>query len=128
MGKITSIVGLVLIVAAGVLASVSISYEDQIKAKKELSAKYIKNAKEALSKGDKKAATKFVKMAFKADPDNKEVFKLLQQISSGSASTAQAPAPTAKEAPKTDTKQPNQDKKPAAPAAEEEEEEDGLGC
>ena len=123
MGKITSIVGLVLIVAAGILASVSTTYEDQIKAKQELSSKYIKSAKEALSKGDKKAALKFVKMAFKADPDNKQVFKLLQEINGASA--VAKPASVSKKAEsKTEAPAPKKE----APAAEEEEEEDGLGC
>jgi len=120
MGKITSIVGLVLIVAAGVLASVSTTYEDQIKAKKELCKKYIKNATEALEQGDKKSALKFVKMALKTDPDNKVIYTLLQKINGGGASTA--PTASKKEEKAKPTKKQN------APAAEEEEEEDGLGC
>ena len=124
MGKITSIVGLVLIVAAGVLASVSVSYEDQIKANKELCAKYVKSAKEALSKGDKKAAAKFAKKAFKVDPDNKALYALLQEINGASATPA-----TKSEIPaNSNTNAPEQATKKAAPAAEEEEEEDGLGC
>ena len=119
MGKITSMVGLVLIVAAGILASVSTNYEDQIKAKKTLCAKYIKNASEALNKGDKKSALKFAKMAFKVDPDNKQVFKILQEINGANA---------AKPAVKTEGKKTDTSKAPAKPAAAEEEEEDGLGC
>jgi len=126
MGKITSIVGLVLIVAAGILAAVSTNYETQLKANKVLSEKYIKNAKEALTKGDKKAATKFLKMAFKADPDNKQVFKLLQEISGATTATKATTKTEDKKA--ADTKKEAEPKKPAAPAAEEEEEEDGLGC
>ena len=122
MGKITSIVGLVLIVSAGVLASVSTSYEEQVKANKQISEKYIKSAKEALSKGDKKAATKFIKMAFKADPDNKQVFKLLQEIGGATAAVKPIAKPTAEGKDAAPAKQPE------APAAEEEEEEDGLGC
>ena len=120
MGKITSIVGLVLIVAAGVLASVSVSYEDQIKANKELCTKYIKSAKEALSKGDKKAAAKFAKMAFKVDPDNKQVFKLIQEINGSDTTKPVAKTEEGKTKPEAAKK--------TAPEAEEEEEEDGLGC
>ena len=113
MGKIISIVGLVLIISAGVLASVSVGYEEQLKAKEEISMKYVNSAKEALESGDKKKALKFIKMALKAYPDNKEVYKLLEEIY---AANSKAFVPSKKEA--------TQQQKPAA--AEEEEEE--LGC
>ena len=122
MGKITSIVGLVLIVAAGILASVSTNYEDQIKANKELCTKYISNAKDALKSGDKKAAKKFAKKAFKLDPDNKELYTLLQEINGATISKKSA-APV-----KTEEQKAPAAAKKEAPAAEEEEEEDGLGC
>jgi len=124
MGKITSIVGLVLIVSAGILASVSINYESQIKTKKELSSKYIQNAKEALSRGDKKSATKFIKMALKIDPNNKQIFKLIQELS-GVTNTATKPTSISK---KTENKTESLESKKEAPVAEEEEEDDGLGC
>ena len=119
MGKITSIVGLVLIVAAGLLASFSTNYETQIKANKELCAKYIKSAKDALNSGDKKSALKFVKKAFKVDANNKELYALLQDIN-GVKAPAQKASP--------DTKAEQNSQKGAKPEAEEEEEEDGLGC
>jgi len=106
MGKIISIVGLILIVSAGVLASISTSYEAQLKAKEQIAQKYIINAKEALKSGDKQKALKFIKMAIKVYPDNKEAFKLLEEIYASNNKTS------------TSTN------KPAASQEEEEE----LGC
>jgi Tfp pilus assembly protein PilF len=95
MGKITSIVGLVLIVAAGVLAAVSTNYQDQIKAKQKICSQYINSAKEALKKGDKDKASEFANKAFKVDPNNKALYELLKEIHGASeAKTAsKKPAP-----------------------------------
>jgi Tfp pilus assembly protein PilF len=122
MGKITSVVGLVLIVAAGLLASFSTNYETQIEANKKLCAKYLKSAKDALSSGDKKSASKFAKKAFKLDPDNKELYALLQEINGASNQKSVAQPQEAKKEGNTKAKE------PAKPEASEEEEEDGLGC
>ena len=121
MGKITSIVGLVLILAAGVLASLSTSYEDRLKVKEELCAKYTKNAKEALKKGDLKAAVKFAKLAIKTDPENKSGYKVLEEIYKSQCSS-NAPAPANSAVKGSETK-----KAPAKPKEEEAEEEE-LGC
>ncbi len=80
MGRVISIVGLILIISAGVLTAVSVTYEEQLNAKREIVSKYLKNAEEALKSGDKKEAIKFVKKAIKVDPDSKEPFKFLDKI------------------------------------------------
>ena len=115
MSKIISIVGIVLIVAAGILASVSTKQEDILKAKKALCAKYVKNADDALAKGDFKAAQKFAKLAIKADPENSSGYKIVTKIA-----TAQIGGNSNKAAPSA------QPGKKAAP--QQEEEEAGLGC
>ncbi|NPA27818.1 MAG: hypothetical protein GXN91_02035 [Epsilonproteobacteria bacterium] len=114
MGRVISIVGLILIISAGVLAAVSVDYETQLKKQQEISFKYIKNAKEALEKGDKQQAIKFIKMAIKSYPDNKEAYKLLEQIYKSESSVKET--------------KPLQPTKPQKPAATEEEEEEELGC
>lgn len=116
MSKIVSIVGIVLIVAAGVLAAVSTKQEDVIKAKKTLCAKYIANAEDALTAKDFSKAKKFATLAIKADPENSSAYALVTKIaqaqSGGSTQTTQAPATTAQPA------------KKAAPAADDA----SLGC
>jgi Tfp pilus assembly protein PilF len=126
MGRVISIIGLLLIVGAGVLASVSTTYEEQLQAKKEIVAKYVKSAKEAIDSGDKKEAIKFIKKAIKVDPDSKEPFKLLEKIYTSSAqpTATQSNQNTQKtEATKAEVK-PTQEEKPTAG----EEEEEDLGC
>ena len=117
MNKITSIVGIVLIVAAGVLAAVSSTKEDIIKSKKELCAKYTKNAEAALAQKDFDKAYKFAQLAIKVDPENKLGFKVLKKIADAQCS-GKVPA-------NTTNNQAQEKKAPAkpAPAAEEE-----MGC
>ena len=126
MNKIVSAVGLMLIVAAGVLVALSTSHEDILKANQELCAKYTKNAKEALKSGDIKKAKKFAKMAIKVDPDNKLAYKTYEEVILSQCQSRATPASTTKEESKNS--QTPAPKKAPAPAAEEEEEEDGLGC
>lgn len=122
MSKITSIVGMLLIIAAGALAAFSSTKEDVIKSKKEISTKYLKDAEAALAQKDVNKAFKFVKLALKADPDNKAVFKVLQKISDAKCANA-APVKAQNSAEKKET---NSSQKAApAPAAAEEEE---MGC
>jgi|AAUQ01.1.fsa_nt_gi Tfp pilus assembly protein PilF len=119
MGRVISIVGLILIISAGVLTAVSVTYEEQLNAKREIVSKYLKNAEEALKSGDKKEAIKFVKKAIKVDPDSKEPFKFLDKIYQTTAvSTAQKAESTTATPVKSE---------PQKPQASEEEEED-LGC
>ncbi len=119
MSKIVSTVGIVLIVAAGVLTAVSASKEDVIKSKKELCAKYTKNAEAALAQKDFDKATKFAKLAIKADPENKSGYKVLTKIADAKCS---GNVPAANSA--ANTKQaPAASKKPVKPAEEEE-----MGC
>ena len=124
MSKITSIVGMLLIIAAGVLAAVSSTKEDVIKSKKEISSKYLKNAEAALAQKDINKAFKFVKLALKADPDNKAVFKVLQKISDAKCANA-APAKVQNSAEKKETNTTQKTAPAPAPAAAEEEE---MGC
>ncbi len=114
MNKIISIVGIVLIVAAGVLAAVSSTKEDVLKSKKELCAKYTKDAEAALAQKDFTKAMKFAKLAIKVDPENKSGYKVLTKIADAQCS-GKVPTNTAAPA----------GKKPAKSDAEEEEE---LGC
>ncbi len=113
MNKIISIVGIVLIVAAGVLAAVSSTKEDVLKSKKELCAKYTKDAEAALAQKDFTRAMKFAKLAIKVDPENKSGYQVLTKIAdaqcSGKVPTNTTAAPAGK--------------KPVKPAAEEE-----MGC
>ncbi len=143
MNKVISIVGLVLIAAAGVLAAISTSHEDILKSKKELCAKYTKNAQAALANNDIEKAFKFAKLAIKADPENRAGYKVLAQITDAKCkasqpSSAKAAAASSTEADnaKTENKAAQkpeekasqtaaQPAKPAKPAAEEEEE---MGC
>ncbi|HGZ70956.1 MAG TPA: hypothetical protein ENK74_06110 [Nitratifractor sp.] len=118
MSKTVSIVGLLLIVAAGLLASVATNQEDILKANKALCAKYTANAQTALTSKDFAKATKFAKQAIKVDPDNKSGYKMLEKIAAAQFTPAAAKSgATATPAAKTPGK-------PAAAAAEEEE----LGC
>jgi len=118
MGKITSIVGLVLIVAAGLVASISTNYEDRIKTNKELCEKYTKNAKEALKSGDTKKAVKFAKMAIKVDPTNKAGYKALEEIYKLQCKGQVV----------TNTKQSGKESLPANKPQPQEAEEEELGC
>ena len=115
MSKIVSVVGIVLIIAAGALTAVSASKEDLLKSKKELCAKYTKNAEAALAQKDFEKATKFAKLAIKVDPENKIGYATLTKIAEAKCS---GNAPAANSA-TTATKA-----KPKAAAAQEEE----LGC
>ena len=116
MGKITSIIGLVLIVAAGIIASVSTSYQKQLENKKELCKKYINSAKEALKKQNYGDAKKFIQNALKVDPQNKVAIKTLIEISLAQNPPSQNAA--LKSAPTTPQK--------ATPSSEESKDE--LGC
>jgi len=120
MNKIISIVGIVLITAAGVLTALSASKEDVIKSKKILCEKYTKNAEVALQQKDFDKAFKFAKLAIKVDPENKLGYKVLEKIMNAKCAVN---TPTSNKATnQTNTKAPL---KPAKPAAEEEEE---MGC
>jgi len=121
MGKITSIVGIILIAAAGVVAALSANQEDLLKANKELCAKYTKNAEAALASKDFKQAIKFAKQAIKVDPDNKAGFKILDKIVAAKCSASSPAKSETKAAPAT-----NNTPSKAKPAAAEEEEE--MGC
>ena len=116
MSKITSAVGIVLIAAAGIIASLSASHEDVLKANKTLCAKYTKDAETALASKDFDKAVKFAKLAIKVDPSNKSGYQVLTKISDAKC-TGNAPA--------TNSTTPVKGKAPAkpAPAAEEE-----MGC
>jgi len=122
MSKIISVVGIVLITAAGVLTAVSASKEDIIKSKKALCAKYTKDADVALASKDFKKAIKLAKLAIKVDPDNKAGFKILDKINVAKCS-ASAPAKSETKASPATTNTPTKTK--SAPVAEEEEE---MGC
>ena len=120
MSKLTSSVGILLIAAAGVLASISASHEDVLKANKTLCAKYTKDAELALASKDFDKAFKFAKLAIKVDPSNKSGYKVLTKIAdakcTGNAPVANS-ATTAKGASAPA-------KKPVAAAEEEED----MGC
>jgi len=118
MSKIISIVGIVLIIAAGVLAAVSSTKEDVIKSKKELCTKYTKDAEAALAQKDFEKAMKFAKLAIKVDPENKSAYKVLTKIADAKCSGT---VPAAQKA----TTTPANAQKPAKPAPAEEEE---MGC
>jgi len=122
MSKITSSVGIVLIAAAGVIASLSASHEDVLKANKTLCAKYTKDAETALASKDFDKAVKFAKLAIKVDPSNKSGYKVLTKIADAKC-TGNAPA-TNSATPATAT--PAKGNTPAKPAPAEEEEE--MGC
>ena len=120
MSKLTSSVGILLIAAAGVLASISASHEDVLKANKTLCAKYTKDAELALASKDFDKAFKFAKLAIKVDPSNKSGYKVLTKIAdakcTGNAPVANSATPAkGASAPA---------KKPAAAAEEEED----MGC
>jgi len=103
MGKITSIIGLVLISAAGIIAALSTNYEDIIKAKKELSAKYINKATTELESKNYGKAENFAKLAIKADPENKKAYELITKITKATiapAAASQEAKEPKKEAPK----------------------------
>ena len=108
MSKIISVVGIVLIVAAGALTAVSASKEDVIKSKKALCAKYTKNAEAALAQKDFDKATKFA-------TENKSGYKVLTKI---------ADAQCSGNVPATNSTGAATKAKPKAAAAQEEE----LGC
>jgi len=118
MNKIISVVGIVLIVAAGLVASLSASKEDILKSKKIICEKYVKNAQQALKSGDFKSALKFAKLAIKADPENKAGFKILAQIADAKCK-ASMPAAAKTNAPAA---------KPSAPAKPAPAEEEEMGC
>lgn len=117
MSKIISIVGIVLIVAAGLLAAVSTKQEGVLKAKKTLCAKYTKSAEDALAKSDYQGAQKFAKLAIKADPENHSGYTMVAKIAQAQSggSSAKAPATSA---------QPGKKKLTPAQQAEL----DSLGC
>jgi len=123
MSKIVSLVGIVLITAAGVLTALSANKEDVLKAKKELCAKYTKNAELALQSKDFDKAFKFAKLAIKVDPENKSGYKVLAKITDAKCQ-GNAPASTNTAPAKTATQPAKAPLKPAKPAAEEEE----MGC
>ena len=110
MGKITSIVGLVLITAAGIIVALTSSYQDVIKGKKELSVKYVNKAQNALESKNYGDAEKFAKEAIKADPENKAAYDLIAEVVKATV------APTAA---KTEKKEAPKPKKRAMP---------DLGC
>ena len=125
MSKITSAVGIVLIAAAGVVASISASHEDVLKANKTLCAKYTKDAELALASKDFNKALKFAKLAIKVDPSNKLGYTVLTKIAdvkcAGNATVTNSTIPAkGTSAPAKNT---TPVKKPA-PAEEEEE----MGC
>ncbi len=121
MSKITSAVGIVLIAAAGVVAAVSTSHEDIIKAKKTLYAKYTKDAETALAQKDFDKALKFAKLAIQKDPKNKLGYKILTKIADAKC-TGNTPA-TNNATPANAT--PAKAKTPAKPAPAEDED---MGC
>lgn len=126
MNKGISVIGLILIAAAGVLTALSLSHEDVLKANKELCAKYTKDAQSALANNDIDKAFKFAKLAIKVDPGNKSGYKVLAQITDAkckaSMPAAAKPAANTQSAPaKAAPAQPAA--KPAKPAEEEE-----MGC
>ena len=118
MSKLTSAVGIVLIAAAGVIASVSASHEDVLKANKTLCAKYTKDAELALSSKDFDKAVKFAKLAIKVDPSNKSGYRVLTKIADAKC-TGNAPVTNSA----TPTKGTSAPAKKPAPAEEEE-----MGC
>ncbi len=124
MGKITSIIGLVLIVAAGIVASVSTSYQKQLENKKELCKKYINSAKEALKKQNYGDAKKFIQNALKVDPQNKAAIKTLMEISLAQNPANSAPAQNSAQTQNSS----NNQAKPQQAAPSSEESEDDLGC
>ncbi len=98
MNKITSIVGLVLITAAGIIVALTSNYADIIKGKKELCKSYITKAQSALDNKNYGDAQKFAKEAIKADPENRAAYDLIAEITK--ATVAPASATEKKEAPK----------------------------
>ncbi len=120
MSKLTSAVGIVLI-AAGVVASISASHEDVLKANKTLCAKYTKDAELALASKDFNKALKFAKLAIKVDPSNKLGYTVLTKIADAKC-TGNAPA-TSNSAPSNATSTKTQ--APAKPAPDEDED---MGC
>jgi len=121
MSKLTSAVGIVLIAAAGVVASISASHEDVLKANKTLCAKYTKDAELALASKDFNKALKFAKLAIKVDPSNKLGYTVLTKIADAKC-TGNAPA-TSNSAPSNATSTKTQ--APAKPAPDEDED---MGC
>ena len=115
MSKIISVVGIVLVVAAGALTAVSASKEDVIKSKKSLCAKYTKDAEAALASKDFAKATKFAKLAIKVDPENKSGYAALSKIADAQC-TGNAPTTNGNTPAKAPAKKP-------APAADED-----MGC
>jgi Tfp pilus assembly protein PilF len=99
MSKITSIIGLVLISAAGIIVALSTSYADVIKAKKELSSKYINKAKTELENKNYGKAEEFAKLAIKADPENKQAYEVIVDITKATVAPV-AKTEEKKEAPK----------------------------
>jgi len=124
MSKIVSVVGIVLITAAGVLTALSANKEDVLKSKKILCEKYTKDAELALQSKDFNKALKFAKLAIKVDPENKSGYKILAKITDAKCQ-GNAPATTTTAPAKTTTQPTKAPLKPAKPAAEEEEE---MGC
>lgn len=124
MGKITSIIGLVLIVAAGIVASVSTSYEKELENKKKLCKKYVNSAKEALKKQNYGDAKKFIQNALKVDPQNKAAIKTLMEISLAQNPVSAAPAQNSAQTQNNS----NNQAKPQQATPSKEESEDDLGC
>jgi len=100
MGKITSIIGLVLIAAAGIIAALSTSYEDVIKGKKELSSTYITKAETELENKNYGKAEEFAKQAIQADPSNKKAYEVIVAITKATVAPVVAKSEEKKEAPK----------------------------
>ncbi len=77
--RISTIVGLVLFLAAVVLVVLSTSQEEYGAKQTAMVQKYIDNANQALDEGDTTSAVKFVKMAIVVDPKSKEAFKTYEK-------------------------------------------------
>jgi Tfp pilus assembly protein PilF len=116
MKVISAIVGIVLLGASFILASLASSNATEMIAKQDaIVMKYIAQSDEAMAEEDFKSAIKFVKLAIQVDPKSKKAFKAYETI----MEAKYKPAQSDDEDSSTSTQE--------SPSDDEEEEED-MGC
>jgi len=116
MKVISAIVGIVLLGASFILASLSSSNANEMIAKKEaIVQRYIKQSNEAMESEDVKSAIKFVRLAIQADPKSKSAFKAYEAI-------------IASKYKPSEDEESSQENSNESPADDEEEEEEDMGC
>ena len=116
MKVISAIVGIVLLGASFILASLASSNATEMIEKKDaIVMKYIEQSNVAVENEDTKSALKFAKLAIQADPKSKKAFKAYEAIVE------------AKYKPSEDA-QSSQGNGNESPVDDEEEEEEDMGC